>query len=123
MNRVKRLLYEQKNSKVKHFLDGSRLPNVIISLILLKVVQVMIFNIECPNHYAPYVCLRPKLACNLWQLRRFMGTRETKEQGAICPQLWSRSTSSSKSNSSLSSRSYVLVKNAICPQLCTSYWQ
>ena len=70
------------------FLEGSGLPNVIISLILLKVVQVMIFNIECPHNYVHdngdgthCVCLRPKLACNLWQLRRFMGT---KEMGTGC---------------------------------------
>ena len=88
MNQVKCLFFEQKISKVKHFLEGFGLSNVIISLILLKVVQVMIFNIECSHNYVHdngdgthCVCLRPKLACNLWQLHRFMGMHGNQGTG------------------------------------------
>ena len=80
MNQVKCLFYEQKISEVKHVLEGSGLSNVIISLILLKVVQVMIFNIECPHNYV-CVCFYPKLACNLWQLHRFMGMHGNQGTG------------------------------------------
>ena len=83
-------LIQTKNFKSQTFFErfSASNPNVIISLILLKVVQVMIFNIECPNHFVHddidgthCVCLRPKLACNLWRLHRFMGT---KEMGTGC---------------------------------------